>query len=394
MYQRSFACATLLVVAMLFAADVTLADDANTLTPEQAAEGWLLLYDGETDFGWKTIGETPWSVEDGVLASDDGKPGLMLTTSQFGDYELKADFKLAEGTVAAVLLRTSPTPAPYESKCYGVRLDATKASEMTGQLLSRKANDAKPEIKPGEWHTLDVTADGARITVKIDGETVNEYEDAKPLGRGFIGLATWMGKAEFRNVMLKPINETALFNGENLDGWNTFPDLPTEVSVTEDGVMQLTNGSGMVETAKSYADFTFQTDVFIAVDGINSGVFFRCIPGDKMNGYEAQLNNTMLDDDPTKPADCGTGGIFRRADARKIIAKDKEWFTVTVHADDKHIMTWVNGYPVCDWTDTREPDENPRRGLRLEPGTIQFQGHDPTTDVRFRNIRISEIPER
>jgi hypothetical protein len=48
---------------------------------------------------------------------------------------------------------------------------------------------------------------------------------------------------------------------------------------------------------------------------------------------------------------------------------------------------------VSDWTDERQPDDNPRKGLRLAPGTIMIQGHDPTTNLSFRNIRIVEIPK-
>jgi hypothetical protein len=49
---------------------------------------------------------------------------------------------------------------------------------------------------------------------------------------------------------------------------------------------------------------------------------------------------------------------------------------------------WVNGIQVSDWTDIRDVDVNPRRGKRLEAGTIMIQGHDPTTDALFRQIRI------
>ena len=58
------------------------------------------------------------------------------------------------------------------------------------------------------------------------------------------------------------------------------------------------------------------------------------------------------------------------------------------------MATWVNGYQVSDWTDTRPPHENPRNGLRLAAGTITIQGHDPTTDLSFRKLRIAEIPPR
>ena len=137
-----------------------------------------------------------------------------------------------------------------------------------------------------------------------------------------------------------------------------------------------------------------QLDVFINGRGINSGIFFRSIPGEVMNGYESQIHNGFVDGDRAKPADCGTGGIFRRQNARRVVAGEFEWFTKTIHADGPHMAVWVNGYQVSDWTDTRKPDKNPRRGLRLEPGTIIIQGHDPTTDFLFRNLRIAEIAER
>jgi hypothetical protein len=92
--------------------------------------------------------------------------------------------------------------------------------------------------------------------------------------------------------------------------------------------------------------------------------------------------------------DCGTGGIYRRQNARKVVSNDFEWFTMTVLADGPHLSTWVNGYPVADWTDTRPPDSNPRKGLRTAAGTLIIQGHDPTTNLSFRNLRIQELPQR
>jgi hypothetical protein len=58
------------------------------------------------------------------------------------------------------------------------------------------------------------------------------------------------------------------------------------------------------------------------------------------------------------------------------------------------MAAWVNGIQVSDWTDTRKPHTNPRNGLRTDPGTLQIQGHDPTTDLSFRKLRIQEVPKR
>ena len=68
------------------------------------------------------------------------------------------------------------------------------------------------------------------------------------------------------------------------------------------------------------------------------------------------------------------------------------WFTLSNLNVSFHVSTWVNGYQVTDWTDTRKSDPNPRKGLRLEAGTLMIQAHDPTTDIFFRNLNAAEIP--
>ena len=68
--------------------------------------------------------------------------------------------------------------------------------------------------------------------------------------------------------------------------------------------------------------------------------------------------------------------------------------TKTLIATDSHFAVWVNGLLVTDWTDDRSANENPRRGLRTEGGTIMLQAHDPSTDILFRDFRAAEIPTR
>ena len=44
------------ITALLLAAGPALADAApNTLTPAEVSAGWILLFDGETPFGWMTV---------------------------------------------------------------------------------------------------------------------------------------------------------------------------------------------------------------------------------------------------------------------------------------------------------------------------------------------------
>jgi len=98
-------------------------------------------------------------------------------------------------------------------------------------------------------------------------------------------------------------------------------------------------------------------------------------------------------DNRAEPVDYGTGGIYNRQPARKVVANDNEWFVLTLVAHGSHIATWVNVYQVTDFVDTRPVDQtNARRGTRTAAGVISIQGHDPTTNLSFRNIRIAEFP--
>src|SRR5438105_192714 len=49
--------AALLLLSAAAAARAADAAKPNTLTPKEVADGWLLLFDGETTFGWNVVGD-------------------------------------------------------------------------------------------------------------------------------------------------------------------------------------------------------------------------------------------------------------------------------------------------------------------------------------------------
>lgn len=362
----------------------------NALTREEIDDGWILLFDGETLFGWASAGDANWRVERGLITADRGKPCLLHTTGRFGDYILSLDFRLPEGGNSGMFLRSDATGEDVTGGCYELNIaDATDNEFPTGSMVERKK--AEVECDNTQWHTYQVRAEGGHFEVRLDGEMVLGYEDSDPLPSGYIALQYRQGPIEFCNIKLKPLGMIPLFNGKDLTGWKEYPEMASRFTVTPEGWLNVTDGRGQLETEERFGDFVFRIDVRVNGDELNSGIFFRCIPGEQMNGYECQIHNGYVDGDRTSPKDCGTGGIFRRQDARKIVADDHQWFTLTLLADGPHMAAWVDGHQVSDWTDTREPDPNPRRGLRLEPGTIMIQGHDPTTDLDFRNIEIAPM---
>ncbi|MBI3862760.1 MAG: DUF1080 domain-containing protein [Planctomycetia bacterium] len=201
---------------------------------------------------------------------------------------------------------------------------------------------------------------------------------------------------KLKSVLLKPIGLKPMLNGKDLAGWTIIkhPRLPdtrqTRWSV-EDGALHAVGGPGAVELEGRYGELVVQIEVRMRKPLVNGGLFFRSVPGQFMNGYEAQLFNGCYDHDPAQPARYSTGAIDDRQLARRLVSRDLAPLTMTVIATGPHIATWVNGWQMTDWTDTRPNHENPREGLRVEPGTIQLQAHDPETDIEFRRLEIAEM---
>jgi hypothetical protein len=380
-----------LVVGLVLPATLRAAEP-NTLTAEELAEGWILLFDGETLYGWKATSEANWAVREGTITVSQGEKGFLHTASQFGDFELKLDFRSPPRTNSGVFLRTSPRPQDPTRDCYELNIADVGTTEFpTGSFVGRKR--AAGEYDTEGWQTFHVTARGGEFRVAVDGQRALQYTDPRPLGRGYIALQFNEGPVEFRNIKLRPLGTQPLFNGRDLAGWRVFPDRPSQFQVTPQGEIQVLNGPGQLETEAQFRDFVLQLEIFVGGKHLNSGIFFRNLPGQLWQGYESQIHNGYADD-RTQPLDFGTGGFYRRQPARKVMADDLTWFSKTLVVCDRHMATWVNGYLVCEWTDTRAEHENPRQGLRLEPGTIALQGHDPTTSLRFRQLRIAEIPPR
>lgn len=368
----------------------------NTLTSKEIAEGWLLLFDGESTYGWRSPNGSQWTVFEGMLSPQASKPGRLVTTTAFLDYELRFEYQLKRGSKVQVL-----------TACTG-KDEALKESYAAFTLIDQGPGwtEAHLQVEGGAVATHRFTRPGAKSFAR---KTIPPSKP-KPAAKGYIGLSG--NGVVFRSIKLRPLRMKSIFNGIDLKGWKEFPGKKSKFNVTRQGWLEIKNGPGDLQSEGQWDDFVVQLQCRSNGKHLNSGVFFRCRPGEYQQGYEAQIRNqftkalrpyTIEEYDPKthevkgkttvrSPAvDYGTGGIYRRMPARRGVARDGEWFTMTVVADGRHFATWINGVQVTDWTDNRPMSDNARKGCRLEKGPISFQGHDPTTDLSFRNIRIAGL---
>jgi hypothetical protein len=392
--MRRLLCAAFL---LLTPAAANAGDTPNPLTQKEIADGWLLLFDGKTTFGWDVEGES--AVAKGVLTLGGKKTSIAKLNTQFGSFELAFECRVEGEEAAKLVRRRGGTTNPHN-------LELAAAGNAAWDTFRLRV-----EFDPAQETEMDDLDYQSSLKGQIQG---------KGSGSGFSGPAALRFEApagttlRVRNVKLRPLGTKAIFNGKDLSGWKEFPGKKSKFTVNDKGELNVKDGPGDLQTEGKWGDFVLQLDCISNGKHLNSGVFFRCRPGEYQNGYEAQIQNdftkklpreyTVEEYDPkshemtgkktvaSAAADYGTGAIYRRVPARSQAAKDGEWFTMTVVARGGHIATWVNGIQQVDWTDNRPANDNARKGCCLNAGPVSLQGHDKTTDLSFRNLRIVELP--
>ena len=213
---------------------------AAQLTEQQSAEGWKLLFDGQTTNGWRFFKNKPndsWEVIDGTLHCKpfvDGKENQradIMTTDEFENFELAFEWKMSsQGNSGVIYRSTEEFDQPYlsgpeyqviDDKGYPGDL---KDVQLTGSNYDMHAATAAKPNPIGEWNQSRIVANGDHVEHWLNGTKVVEYEfgsadwkkrkvgskwkDAAGYGiakKGHIDLQDHNHEVWFKNIMIKTL---------------------------------------------------------------------------------------------------------------------------------------------------------------------------------------------
>ncbi|NOX90445.1 MAG: DUF1080 domain-containing protein, partial [Calditrichaeota bacterium] len=93
-----------------------------------------------------------------------------------------------------------------------------KPWQYTGSIYGVQAPSKRVTKKAGEWQKMVITCRGARVTVELNGEKINDanlidymYLESSHPGlkrrKGFIGLQNHTSTVEYRNIYLEELPE-------------------------------------------------------------------------------------------------------------------------------------------------------------------------------------------
>lgn len=420
--------------ALIAAASCTPAQ--NTLTSQEKAEGWTLLFNGENLDGWKDYNSDSlsngWTVVDGCIqASGNGADGsgYLVTVKKYSNFELSWDWKLTHGGNSGMLYHVVESPKFYVPYITGpeyqlIDVEGWEEVHAPNKLeewqkigvdyAMHLPDSSKMHVNPqGEWNNSRIVFDNGHVEHWLNGEKILEFEawtddwyERKFSGKwancpeyglaheGLICLQDHGDPASFRNIKIKelprkePAASECLFNGKDLHGWEAFGSIGA--SVDEEGNLVVESGAdktyGYLGTRGYYKDFDLTVEFKQCSNG-NSGLFFHAFVEDSyqnnaVNGWQCEV----------APKGCGTCGIYESygrgwlaqvPSDKEDVLKEGEWNTLRLRVEGDSVQTWLNGVEMVSISDSL---------VGSKEGRIMLQVHEgDDIKVLWRNFNMTVL---
>ncbi len=365
---------------------------------------------------WNKDMAAHWTIKEGVLVNDGH--GVYLTTNrEYGDIELRIDYKTVPLADSGIYLRGTPQVQIWDSTEQAkFNLGANKGS---GALWNN--SPGSPGKDPlvladnpfGQWNSLRIVQVGARTSVWLNGKQVvnhaimeNFWDRSQPLfAKGVIQLQTHGGEIQWRNIFIKEFTSeesnkwlqehssagfVSLFNGKDLSGWKGALD---NYEVIDGAIQCKTGKGGVLHTEKEYSNFSVRLE-FQLPPGGNNGLAIR-YPGEGDTAYVGMCELQVLDDsaekyaklDPRQYHGSAYGMLAAKTGFQRPVG---HWNYEEVTVNGSNIRVELNGTVILDGDLSKVKEymaNSPHPGKDRASGFFGFAGHnDP---VRFRNVAIA-----
>ncbi len=214
----------------------------NTLTPEEKAQGWNLLWDGTSANGWRgahqnSFPQSGWEMKDGVLRvleSGGGEAvngGDIVTEQEWDAFDLQLQFKLTEGANSGIKYFVTENEKVENASAIGLEYqllddekhpDAKMGREGNRTLASlydlKTAKKDKRFLRPvGQWnHARLVVYPDKRVEHWLNGVKVLEYERGSEEFRNLVAISKYkdwenFGEAEKGHILLQDHGNVVAF---------------------------------------------------------------------------------------------------------------------------------------------------------------------------------------
>lgn len=205
----------------------------NALTAEEEAEGWILMFDGETSEGWRGYNRPDfpdgWVVEEGTIHCT-GSGGDIIFDQKFLNFHLKIDWNISEGGNSGIFIlaqemegrpiwHTAPEIQILDNEAHP-NVNPDQFAPALYDLIAPSVQNTRPA---GEWNTVEVILNNGHLTIRQNDEDVVHTEIGTPewdemvdeskfpleifgiLEPGYIGVQDHGDEVWFRNIKIREL---------------------------------------------------------------------------------------------------------------------------------------------------------------------------------------------
>jgi Domain of Unknown Function (DUF1080) len=227
------------VFALLWSSATLFGQTVNTLTAQERAQGWQLLFDGKTLAGWHVsapaqsggrnnappppqpgqvgtpkpcvaarrepapavpAGGSHWQVVDGLLVACGEPTGYLTSDRSYKNFVLSIEFRCSDDTNSGVFVRS-----PQENGGYEVQIWRQQpAGYTTGAIVGTAKTARDYTFRADQWNRYEITADGDHLVVVLNGETTLDIHDAR-FSEGHLRLQYQQFPIAFRNIKIRSL---------------------------------------------------------------------------------------------------------------------------------------------------------------------------------------------
>jgi sugar phosphate isomerase/epimerase len=420
-----------IMAAMGFAREAKSQD--NTLTAQEAGEGWQLLWDGKTTDDWRgakiaTFPTHGWSIENGTLrvhksgGAESTNGGDIITTRKYRNFILKVDFKITRGANSGIKYFVDPDLNRGEGSAIGCEFQllddnnhpdaklGVKGNRTLGALYDlippdRSAKDYR--FDENDFNTATIIIEGNRVQHYLNGIKIVEYVRNTQAFNALVNCSKYVDWPNFGNAA---------------EGHILLQDHGDEVFFKNIKIKELNGEQPPSETGEPFhvgmAGYTFvHFDLDKTLETLQKNdVHYLCIKdfhlplnstGEQIAAFHAKLAASGVTGYAVGPIYMKTEmevdrafEYAKRVGVKLIVGvpnlellpyvdkKVKEYdFKYAIHLHGPDIAL----YPDADdvWNHTKNLD--PRMGMCLDIGHDTRNGKDPVADLKKYHSRVFDI---
>jgi len=199
-----------------------------------------LLFDGKTLAGWHTYGKdapgSAWSIDSSAihLKPVEGGGGDLVTNEEYGDFDLKLEWKIAKNGNSGIILYAQEDTSKYkETWNTGMEMQVLdNAGHPDAKIIKHRAGDlydlitSSPETvkSAGEWNQVEVKSKNGKLDFYLNGTHTlsttmwddnwkkliagSKFKDMPGFGtfkKGHLALQNHGDEVWFRNVTIEKL---------------------------------------------------------------------------------------------------------------------------------------------------------------------------------------------